>query len=56
MRLLQRRRRRRRGQGMTELIILVAAVLISLSWTVKATRDGMKKHYRQNRNPIASPM
>jgi hypothetical protein len=49
------RRQRRRGQGMTEMIILIALVGLVLCWVVVAFPRAITSFYRQQVQIIASP-
>lgn len=50
-----RRRRKRAGQSMTELIILVAFVGLSLAWLVTALPEALSSHYKENAKFLAGP-
>jgi hypothetical protein len=55
MKKTRTRGRRRRGQSMTEVIILIALVGLTLSWVVTALPNAIRKHYTQTVQVIASP-
>lgn len=52
---LERKRRRRAGQSMTEMIILVAFVGLSLAWLVTAMPNAISSHYKENAKFLAGP-
>jgi hypothetical protein len=45
-----------RGQAMTETIILVALVGLSLAWLTWALPTALSNHYRNNRDVLAAPL
>jgi len=49
------RRRARRGQAMTEVIILVAAVLVAIAWTTYTFPEAISKNYTQSRDVLLAP-
>jgi Tfp pilus assembly protein FimT len=46
---------RNAGQSMTELIILVAIVALSLAWIVTALPAAISSHYKENAKFLAGP-